>query len=87
MEVAVASMNGEQFDPWDAAAGLLVPEFVDEPDGFYNRRIVLDEPLVGATVLTEGSNPETASVVRFHYEPCRIPKTKRVLRWRNWNEV
>ena len=58
--------------------GILEPYFVDVPDGHYTRRWVPDGlPEVG--YFAEDAVPTTAA---GHYEPCRIPRFRKELRYR-----
>jgi hypothetical protein len=63
----------------DRLDGTLLPEFVKVQDGFYDRRIVLDSPLVVGFV-PEGSTAVPIGMV-WHYEPCRIPRYRTEVRW------
>lgn len=69
----------EAMEHLDRLDGTLLPEFVRVPDGFFTRRVVLDEPL------TAGWTTEAAVMpmrqIAFHYEPCRIPRYRTEARW------
>ena len=61
-----------------AEVGLVEPFFAEVPDGFYTHRVVMDSlPEVG--YFTGDEPPVLAD---YHLEPCRIPRTRRELRWR-----
>ncbi len=64
----------EAMEELDRLDGTVVPEVVEVPDGFYRERIVVEpgEPEY------EMGNPEP---VFFRHEPCRIPKTRKEIRW------
>ena len=62
----------------DIADGTLRPEFVQVPDGFYTKRVVLDElPAARFHEPDELPDPAPAS----HYEPCRLPRYRTELVW------
>ena len=57
--------------------GLFNPYFVQVPDGYHTERIVRDEEPVAGPVRWD--DPPTT--VKWHLEPCRIPKFRTELRW------
>lgn len=61
-----------------AEVGLVEPFFAEVPDGHYTHRVVMDS-LPTARFITEDEPPVLAE---YHLEPCRIPRTRRELRWR-----
>ena len=63
----------------DRADGHLRPDIVKVQDGFYDRRIVLDSPIVVGPVPEHSVMPDGA--LAYHYEPCRIPRYRTELVW------
>lgn len=61
----------------DRIDGTLIPVFVDVLDGWYEQRIVIDEPCVATWELGRG----IPVAMTCHTEPCHIPRYRKELRW------
>lgn len=75
MTTTCKDLNAWQYDP------SMVPEFVEEPDGFYTQRIVPGE-IKAVWFASEAEANHTVEYMPWSLEPCKIPKTKTTLKWK-----